>query len=302
VTEADPRRDPRLPHLAAWLDLGRLVGYRPGVRAAVEIRAGDRVWYAKLTTPRRLARLQDAEDLVADTLATFAAATTADTTTGRLVAATRAAVFAGAAVYPCASGEALHTALSTVAPDRSSRLAAAGRGIASMHRLPLPEGAKTGSPYGIEDWSRWAEAHDPSCPAGIVTGALRVARQNPVVPEPARIIHGDLHDKNIFTGGETCTLIDLASVRAGRPSEDVGMLVAHVMLRALQGGRSAADGRNDAEPLLDAYWSAGGPARPGAVEAETARTLARLACLYRLRRRWHPITLDLLAAAVRVPA
>ncbi|MGH9093329.1 MAG: phosphotransferase family protein, partial [Acidimicrobiales bacterium] len=94
---------------------------------------------------------------------------------------------------------------------------------------------------------------------------------------PARhLVHGDLSPKNVLVAPGPPVLLDWEVVHAGDPAFDVGMLSAHLALKALRdqpaGGRAATVG------ALRAFWDAyEGPADTGRSLRHTgAVMLARL--------------------------
>jgi hypothetical protein len=95
------------------------------------------------------------------------------------------------------------------------------------------------------------------------------------------------------------TLLDLDLAHPGDPAEDVGNLMAHLVLRSLQAGRGLPPGRADAERFLGAYVRSTGSPTDGAVIGSGARTLLRLACLYRFRRPWRNLSRPLAGEGVR---
>ena len=324
VRVVDPRTDVDLPQLDEWLELGELMAYRAGMRATVRIKSSAGVWYAKVTTARRADRVIRAEAAIPPRLRARsggrpAAATRSDHREGMaagrgpargfplsaaplgptLHLATHRAVIDGAVLYPRAPGTSLHDILRT--GDARGTLRRVGAALADLHVSPLAD-VRSGAPHPLSAWATWAEEHDPRCPPWLVAAARAFDDRYRPEPEPEVLVHGDLHDKNVIVGSDRVVLIDLGSVRRGRPSEDVGMMCAHVVLRALQDGRSVQAGARLARVFASAYSDAGGPATTSAVDVEARRTLARLACLYRLRRRWHHVTSQLMGAATSLVA
>lgn len=111
------------------------------------------------------------------------------------------------------------------------------------------------------------------------------------LPKPALtqvgFVHGDLHDKQLFLGHDTATLIDVEGVGVGDPRIDHVNLAEHVRLRELQQhGRAGGF----AEELLVRCGIAGDEP-VGLLFRAVVR--ARLCGVYALRPRWRPL-LDLL--------
>ncbi len=114
-----------------------------------------------------------------------------------------------------------------------------------------------------------------------------LAEQIRHLPTPAltqtAFVHGDLHDKQLFLGHGTATLIDIEGVGVGDPRFDHVNLAEHVRLRDLQ--QHGRDG-GFADEFL---------ARCGMTSDEPAALLfravvrARLCGVYALRPRWRPL-------------
>ncbi len=286
VVQVDPRNDPDLPQLGGWLESAGLVAYRPGVRATVRVETAAGELYVKVAGQSRMKRLANAEDRLAVALAASQAAQLA-------LPISR---YRGASVYATVAGHDLHSLLRNDASEKA--LVQCGRGIAALHRFGPLSGLPEDPPYTIEQWAEWVEQHDPSAPGELVDEARRVGRHFEFdTLEPKAVLHGDLHDKNVFVAGRAITLIDAGSARTGRPSDDIGMLAAHVVLRSIQYRNDPETGLRHAGVLVDAYLAAGGTALAANISAVTTYTLARLACLYRFRKKWHGVTEQLMALA-----
>ncbi|HEB54684.1 MAG TPA: hypothetical protein ENI87_15660 [bacterium] len=116
--------------------------------------------------------------------------------------------------------------------------------------------------------------------AGI--GALRAPR-----PAAAGLVHGDLHDKQVFVAGSMVSLIDLEGIGRGDPRIDVANFVEHLRLRDLQ-ARGEDSGLADTVARRCANGAADRDLR-------TLRLLvrARLCGVYALRPRWHDLVVRL---------
>lgn len=142
------------------------------------------------------------------------------------------------------------------------------------------------------DACRWLAARVPAWLANSYDAVAESLGDPP--PSGLRsLVHGDLHDRNVLLDGARGGIIDLDGVGVGDPAIDVGNLAAHVVLRALQRGDEVADGRAEALAV-----AAGHPAGESAAPW-VARTLFRLAVLYRFRIRWAHLTPILLRESVR---
>ncbi len=102
------------------------------------------------------------------------------------------------------------------------------------------------------------------------------------VPEPGLrgLVHGELHDKQIFVSARGVSLIDLEGISMGDPRFDAVTLAEQLRLRDLQQYR---EDRGGADRLLAALGHERG-AR--AIVAYQAVIRARLAAVYALRPRW----------------
>lgn len=110
-------------------------------------------------------------------------------------------------------------------------------------------------------------------------------RQLPAPSQPTAcgLVHGDLHDKQLFVAGDRTAAIDLEGMARGDARFDVANLVEHVRLRDLQ---QHGDDRGRAEQLLA---RCGHAADDRGVSAFRALVRARLCGVYALRPRWHAL-------------
>lgn len=265
-----PQQDPALPGLARALHDGELRAYRPGRRAVVARDGG--ATFVKVVRPGR----QD------DVAARLEVVRTAMGPTGPRVPAVLAVTDDGTVTLEALAGPSLHDAL--VAADGPAPRHAAIRTAAALlarfqacpvDGLDLAAAADGGTP------DAWVEVVARVHP-GLRPDLRDVAALLPEPgPAPRRtLVHGDLHDRNVLLGDARGGLIDLDGAGLGDPALDLGNLAAHVLLRALQRGESAQVGRRDAAVLLSTPAVA--PIAERSV-AHGARTLFRLACLYRFR-------------------
>lgn len=286
-----PEEDAALPALAHWLRRGELLAYRPGRRAMVFTGDGT---YAKVLRPRRAAPL----------LARIAAAEEAARRAGpgfpdlaHLVGVEPDGVLRFAPL----PGRSLHDVLVGTATGRDAVPAVLDRVGAALARFQsAPAASVAGGPRTTAQepatWTALAVRDAPEL-AGRYGEVL--AGLPPAPPEGVTVVaHGDLHDRNVVVGAGV-GFLDLDLLGWGGAAEDPGNLAAHLVLRALQCGVHVERGRRSAARLIDGYIRHGGVATPSAVMAVGARTLFRLACLYRFRRRWRPLVPALLDEAAR---
>ncbi|HEX2030080.1 MAG TPA: aminoglycoside phosphotransferase family protein [Actinomycetota bacterium] len=270
-----PEEDDALPGLPPMLARGTLVAYRPGRRATVRI-DGPSPAYAKVVRPRKtVAVARRARGVSAALAGRPGAPATPELLDVDLTL--------GIVVFAEAPGRPLHRSADAASVDRvASSLVAVHEVDAAGLGLPADEGVGLGRYVRLA-----ADAFPERAPL------LRATLQEVVAlprtgAEERRLLHGDLHDKNVVLG-RGVTLLDVDMARPGDPAEDVGNLAAHLVLRSLQAGAGAGPGRAATRRLADAYREAGGAAPGPAVRRAAARTLVRLACLYGFRRRWRAL-------------
>jgi hypothetical protein len=286
-----PEEDEALPPLRDLLQAGRLIAYRPGRRATVRLGDGGKARYAKVFRPARARAPRERIRAVTAALKGRPAPGIPEMVEADLTA--------GVLVFRGAPGLSLHDRLMGGPGVSLSILEAVAGSLARLHEFPgrsLPDGDV---PIGLGVYVRLASKAFPE-----EAGHLRATLQEVVaLPRPAstsdRLVHGDLHDRNVLLDGERVTLLDLDLAHAGDPAEDVGNLASHLVLRALQAGRGLAAGRRDADRLVRSYRGAGGSIEDPSVRRVGARTLLRLACLYRFRRPWRHLSPVLAQEAAR---
>jgi hypothetical protein len=150
-------------------------------------------------------------------------------------------------------------------------------GLGALHRMPPPAGLDDGAgrllfnALRIDPYYRAVAERRPEHAAALAT---LIDEQEQV--HPARLVHGDVTPKNVLVGAGAPTLLDWEVVHAGDPAFDIGMLSAHLVLKAC---RDAAVGERsrlfDGVRLLWGRYN--GPADPGlALRHCGAIVLARL--------------------------
>lgn len=265
-----------LPEGLAKVVSCRLVAWRPGRRAVVAVRHQDAMtsWWKLLDM-----RSFDRAERVFDALGASASPLQLQVPVARL-AAQRAYV---AAAAPGSSLRDLLASPARAALDWDA-LAAAVRALAATPlRAPLPR----------IDFEQVRAATLGMLEKGMVQrpelGQLLPAIA--VLPAPPAsdcdgLVHGDLHDKQLFVGEQGFAVIDLEGCGVGDARFDLANLVEHVRLRALQGGTGDDGG---AAALLSAH---GGGADPG-LDAFRLLVRARLCGVYALRPRWRELVTKL---------
>jgi aminoglycoside phosphotransferase (APT) family kinase protein len=297
--EVSPEEDQGLPGLARWIGRGELVSYRVGRRASLRLQPAPPAEpvYAKVL-PARKARKLLARTLAAQQMLSRAE----DGGFPELASLVDAEPDEGVLVFGAAPGRSLHDVLIEGSPETGEALRSAARAMARFHSTParVLELPLLHPPMGLEAYASLAMRHFPNRAASYRSALERVSAVRPIpFGEGDRLVHGDLHDRNILLHEGRVTLLDLDMLHVGAPVEDMGNLSAHVIIRALQRGADVEGGRRDAMGLLEAYREAGGILVEATMSGVVARTLFRLGCLYLFRRRWQGITANLLEEAVR---
>lgn len=279
VETVDPRRDHALPGLAPSLDRGHLVGYRVGRRAIVS--ANDR--FLKIVRPRRLGRLVGAHATVASAQGPIATPDLVHWDPRGTVELTHV------------GGRSLHQLLRSCRADDvlEPTLTAVGSGLAAFHETRPPSGT-TARP--IDDPIRWTITVGRAEPEAIRELGSVASELPRLPPATSTLVHGDLHDKNVFVGPSGLGLIDLDGVGLGAPEDDLANLGVHVRLRALQARLPPQIGSERCARLYGAY-AATRPIDQGRLEIVERHTWFRLACLYRYREAGRPLVPALLRLA-----
>lgn len=285
-----PTDDAALPHLAEVAARGRLIAHRVGQRAVVEITAPTDRRFVKILPQKKVQKAVQALNAAA---AAEAAGGPRFPRVPRLLAFDEEA---GTIELSVVDGQSFHDELrGRLGEARFPSLAAA---LVRWQKARGPE-RPIEEPFGElsqflsfakkdgADAAVWDDVLDRLRDRFIVSGDLERC-----------LLHGDLHDKNVlFSDSEGIGFIDVDGIRDGFVGEDAGNLAAHIVLRSLQRGASQLDAVAESHRFLEAWASACGRFSRSTVHGAAARTLFRLACLYRLRRSGRGITDALLSAA-----
>jgi aminoglycoside phosphotransferase (APT) family kinase protein len=279
--------DGRLPALHPLLarPQARLLAHRATRRAVVAL---DGTAYVKAVRPSRAGAVAAATTAAAGLAAgafSVPAVLGADTT-------------AGTVSYSPLLGRRLTDLLST--PGGADAMAALGAALRALHAASPPPGvALHDVARELDVIARATAAVAPYAPALAVRARRaaaaierRLTRLAPVVPVP---VHRDLHDKQVLVDpGGGLGLLDFDTLALGDPALDLGNLLAHLELRALQARCSTADSKRLAAALLDGYRADRGVIARAASYADATRV--RLACVYAFRPAWAALPEQLLAA------
>lgn len=290
-----PEQDRALPGLARALSRGKLVAYRPGRRAVVRCRTDDEVRFIKLMRPGRLTRV------LSHHLAANAVGTATKPPFPVFPMLLEVDPASGALTFSELQGASLHCVLSNSSTATDARIEAVAQSIAALHRAAIPSENFLASSVGrsLPEWVDLVRVHDAGF-AKQCQGALRAVGELPRPSMRPGLVHGDLHDRNIFLCERGVALLDLDDFGIGDPLEEIGNLMAHFVLRALQAGENVDAAEPTMQGFLDCYRRYGGIAPPRPVAAAIARTMIRLACLYRFRRSQAGVCGPLLAEAERL--
>ncbi len=263
--EVDPAADVRLPGLAAALRTGRLHGYRAGRRAVVATPTG----FVKVVRPERVEALVQRHALLGGLAVPFSVPTVRNVSgDGRIELSTMA-------------GESLHCGLRTN-PTRT--LDDIAEVVAALHSQPVPEWLPVRAP---DDPGVWVATSRRS-PTPYLESIERASRGLPLLePRAGTLVHGDLHDKNVFSNVERVEgqlrsgLIDLDGLGTGAPEDDVANLAVHLELRNLQGRSGRSSGARSSD-LYERYERRR-PLDHERLRAVERQTWFRLACIYQYR-------------------
>jgi len=278
----DPADDPGLPGLHDALEHGSLVGYRVGRRAVVATPTS----YIKVVRPKRHAALVSTHQWLGKECPGVATPeVTRVTQDGALELAT-------------VPGTPLHELIRKIGPEQLpfghiDEIAAA---LVTLHSTPILRALPRRKPNDATALIATVARVAPGFADDLATKA-ELLPQVPAVADA--VIHGDLHDKNVFYKPGRIGLIDLDGIGVSAPEDDVANLAVHLQLRALQTSYPNAAGDRLANRLLSSYHSLR-PLNGDRVHAATAHTWFRLACLYNFRSTSRRLVPELLRRATEV--
>ncbi|MBK8024733.1 MAG: aminoglycoside phosphotransferase family protein [Chloroflexi bacterium] len=224
----------------------RLFVHRPERRAVVRLNSDGQTQFAKIVPPDRV------NGLVENCAALERLA-------GRSFAIPRlldADIRRGVTVWSALAGTSLHDL-----PHEAGYLDAsfaAGRALRNLHDLPLPEGIgrhmATAEVAVVENWMRMLREYVPQWADQVAVQAARVVKRLMTAQTPARLLHRDFYDKQIFwDGGGQIGLLDFDTLTAGEAALDVANALAHFELRALMGDVSFVHSQAASGTFLEGY-------------------------------------------------
>jgi 5-methylthioribose kinase len=114
---------------------------------------------------------------------------------------------------------------------------AVAAGMAALHRRPVPDSLAGAAGRDLfhalrtEPYYRTTAARAPH-----LAPALDRLIGAGVDPAPTTLIHGDLNPKNVLVTTDSPVLLDWEIAHAGDPAFDLGMMTAHLLLKACRPG------------------------------------------------------------------
>ncbi len=300
-----PESDPELEPLGALLAgdiavegrrpvMASLRSYRPLRRAQVELHfSGESsTAFAKIEHPRRARR-------AARRRAALERELTGELRLPPTIAEEREI---GVTIASAAPGAPLSEAL--VSSRSGVALARVGRALIDLERALGDELASLLPAYGmgeaLADLVRFGALVDRFGFEVASTIERGIERLRTLSPDSGRraVLHRDLHDGQLVLGRHV-VIFDLDQASAGDPAVDVGNLLAHLRLRALQ-GRLGATSTAAGRALLSGHGAEWAGRWRQSVLIWEAASLFRLAAVYALRPRWSYLGSELASMAERI--
>lgn len=240
--------DRRLTGLAPLLATpnARLFVHRPEKRAVVRLNNNGQTQYAKIVPPNRVAGLVE-NSAALERLAgrSFTIPRLLDTDVRR-----------GVTLWSALPGTSLHDLF-----REASYLGAAfasGRALRNLHDLPLPKGIRHHTANAeaavVEHWMRMLSEFVPHWADRVAVRAAHVTERLMAATAPARLLHRDFYDKQIFWHGSgQIGLLDFDTLAAGEAALDVANALVHFELRALMEASPYAHSQEAAAAFLEGY-------------------------------------------------
>ncbi|MGH8875561.1 MAG: phosphotransferase family protein, partial [Acidimicrobiia bacterium] len=189
----------------------------------------------------------------------------------------------GMTLWSYLAGRSLDELASSRSPEVLQAAAAAGEAVKALHTGPIPSGlpARDGAAEAawVEVWVERLAALAPFLGGQARVTLPRVRERLARSAEPAALVHADLHDRQVMLDGGRVGILDWDTVAVGEPALDLANLLVHMEVRAMLGGRRAAD----AGPAGAAVMTGYGAAHPGRIVDYAAAIRLRVACQYRFR-------------------
>jgi len=268
VSTVVPELDAELPALADAVHQGELISYRIARRAIVATGHS----YLKIVRPSRLPDLQQAHSFAASIPNLVVPTTIGYDPVGTL----EMAALAGHSLHAHIRSQSLNA-------DTIDAVAVA---LATLHGAPNNGSLPLRQPDQPERWLDTIARVDTAAAKELAA----VGQQLPAIGRGTQsVIHGDLHDKNVYLKGQAAGFIDLDGLGRGDAEHDLANLGVHLQLRGIQTNQNLALASAHARRLYTSYLNHRGFDHQ-IVAAYEQHTWFRLGCLYLLRRRDTNIT------------
>lgn len=257
-----------------------LLAHRPERRAVVRLNGATGQRYAKVVRPSRVRHVVESAECLRGRLARpFAVPEVLEVDESR-----------GVVMFAVLPGVRLHELL-----DAGERFIDSARAVGEALRWFHAEAPSAAQGHDAQAEIRVLQkslghlkAYGPTlysqlrdAPAGVLETLAKDA-------SPWTLIHGDFYDKQAVLDPEGGVgILDLDTIAVGEAALDVGNMLAHLELRALQGRCSHEVASRAAGAFLDGYDPP--PEVRARVPAYTDASRLRLACLYAFRPRWRQL-------------
>ncbi|WHS49752.1 phosphotransferase [Rothia sp. SD9660Na] len=283
--------DPKLPELAADSSAAdaQLLVHRAGKRAVV--RHPQKV--TKHLKPSKVSQVATASEAVGRLAAAsgFSVARVAATSTGRL----DFSLLPGKSLFDWADqGQDAWIRFTEIWPEF---LALGAQAYRSGQELPASSDGFSPAVHGSEReaqvLAQWKEQVDSfGAFVSLASGQLLLEYIDRLIADLASgteddyvLLHRDLHDKQLLWDGTLLALIDLDTAAYGEAALDLGNLLAHLELRAVQGIYSQGFSQTIGQRLESLASDSGISPQRLALYRQAAR--ARIACVYSFRPSAH---------------
>ena len=282
-------REPLELTAAARLGEVQVLGYRLGRRAVLRCGLADvgpeRAVVAKLIAPRKAARLarlmrelarRGFEGVGGDAIRV-----------PRVLAESKDGIL----WLEEHEGPSLHDLVGAPAFVAACRGAArALRRLHALDRLDLPEWSVETELLRLREIVNATSELLPELATRLCEATRLAFASTPGAASSAATLHRDFYDKQLLTGADGMTLLDVDTLTVGDPALDVGNFLAHLVLRSHQDPGSAAVVTEARGAFLAGY----GEVSEARCRFWEAASLLRLSCIYALRPRWRALAVPLL--------
>ncbi|MFT5051013.1 MAG: aminoglycoside phosphotransferase (APT) family kinase protein [Chlamydiales bacterium] len=186
---------------------------------------------------------------------------------------------------------ALQGAPLAVKADQVHSFVSIGRALRDLQATPaIQDLAQHGAPEELTLLETLARRTEPVLGSLPAEWAATLARLSLTPPPIATTVatHRDLHVGQFLRMQDAVGLLDFDLMCQAPPSLDLGNLIVHLHLKALQGldGCTDADADRCIEALLEGYGGSLDGEDPNALRFFKATTYLRLALIYAIRPRW----------------